>query len=125
MADKRDTNAAEQQELLYMKQRQAVNDAYASLQGQAIAESFAAFTLEEAVDAQIERIEGASTQQHPNALDRVERVRQNLKQAVAQLKLVPPETFLDANLEEAVNTPLEEPEDTSSLYAQRLQNFDE
>ena len=123
MADKKEENSKEQQELLYLSQRRAVNNAYGSLQGQAKAESFFAFTLEDAVDAQIERIEGTSTQQHPNLLDRTESVRQNLKQAVAQLKEVPPEKFLDINNTDAVNTPEEDPESDEAIRERRLQAF--
>lgn len=103
--DRRDAGEKKLQEQLHLSQRRAINNAYASLQGQKTAETFAAFTFEEAVDAQIERIEGKDTQNHPNLLNRLERIRGELSQAVAELKDVPPETFLDMNVTNAVNTP--------------------
>lgn len=106
-----------------MQQRMAVNNAYGSLQGQAIADTFAAFTFEEAADAQIERIEGADTQAHPNLLNRTAAVKENLLQAIRQLKEVPPETFLDANLTDVVNTPEADPLSEEELYKKRLQEF--
>ena len=120
---RKEDNSKEEQELLYLQQRQAVNNAYAALEGQAIADSFAAFTFEEAVDAQIERIEGASTAIRPNLLDRTEAVRQNLKNAVKQIKAVPPEKFLDIERDNAVNTSPEDPLSDEEIRAQRLQAF--
>jgi hypothetical protein len=121
--DRKADGADEEQEFLYLKQRRAVNDAYASLLGQSVADTFAAFTFEEAVDAQIERIEGKGTETHPNLLNRTEAIRQNLVQAVTQLKKVPPEKFLDVNLTDAVNTPEEDPLSEEEQYRARLQQF--
>lgn len=106
MADqKKEDGNKEKQETLYLEQREAVNNAYGSLTGQSLAESFAAFTFEEAADAQIERIEGASTPIRPNLLVRTESIRSNLKKAVAQIKEVPPEAFMDVDETKNVNTP--------------------
>lgn len=99
---------AKADELLYTKQRKALNDAYAALQGKQVADSFAAFTFEEAMDQYIEEIEGEATEAHPNKLDRVARIAGSLLQAVQQLKSLPPEMFLDVNLSQAVNTPEED-----------------
>jgi hypothetical protein len=124
MADERkENNADEEQGYLYLQQRQAVNNAYASLEGQAIADSFSAFTFEEAADAQIERIEGASTTLRPNMLDRTEAVRQNLKNAVKQIKAVPPEKFRDVERGDAVNTSEADPQSDEELRKARLQAF--
>lgn len=92
-------------EQLHMRQRTALNNAYAALQGQQVADSFAAFTFEDAVDAQIELIEGKDSQQHPNQLNRTEKIRNDLARAVNELKSLPPEMFLDANMQSSVNTP--------------------
>jgi len=102
---KADADANEQ---LYMRQRRAVNNAYAALQGHYSAVTFAAFTFEEAVDQHIEEVEGEATESHPNKLTRVERIRGELTQAVEQLKEVPPEAFMDANLSQSSNTPAED-----------------
>ncbi len=103
--DRKATAEEKQQEQLFQRQRQAVNNAYASLQGQSVTDSFAVFTFEEAADAQIERIEGKGSQQHPNLLDTVEKTRNDLARAVEELKTVSPETFLDVNVADSVNTP--------------------
>lgn len=121
--DKKADGADKSQELLYLEQRRAVNNAYGSLQGSNIADSFAAFTFEEAADAQIERIEGKDTQQHPNLLNRTENVKQNLLKAIEQIKLVAPEKFLDVNLTDAVNTPEADPQSEEELFKNRLQQF--
>jgi len=104
---KKQDNSDAAQETLYLEQRQAVNNAYGSLEGQSLAESFAAFTFEEAADAQIERIEGKGTAIRPNLLLRTESIRANLKKAITQLKEVPPEKFLDVDTTNAANTPLD------------------
>ncbi len=121
--DNKAAGADKSQELLYLEQRRAVNNAYGSLQGQSIADTFAAFTFEEAADAQIERIEGTDTQQHPNLLNRTENVKQNLLKAIEQLKEVPPEKFLDVNLRDAVNTPEADPQSDEEIFKRRLQEF--
>lgn len=95
-----DANAQSQS----ISQREALNDAYAALLGQQSVQSFTAFTFEEALDAQIERIEGAGTQLRPNQLGRVDRVEQRLLEAVEQLKQVPPEMFRDKSADQDVNT---------------------
>ncbi len=99
-----DKNEEEQLQQYHMRQRQALNNAYAALEGQKTSQSFAAFTFEEAVDQQIELIEGSGTQLRPNELERVEKLKTELVSAVAQLKEVPPEQFLEPDADEDVNT---------------------
>jgi hypothetical protein len=95
-----------QQEQLHLRQRRAINNAYAALEGRNYANSFAAFTFEEAVDAHLELIgPDTGTQVHPCRIDRVEAIRGELNQAVDELKTVPPETFLDVNMTQSANTP--------------------
>ena len=88
----------------HMSQRRAVNNAYAALEGEKNVLSFSAFTFEDAVDLQIERIEGEGTQLRPNELERVDNIEQNLLKAVQELKEVPPEQFLEKNEDTDVNT---------------------
>jgi len=88
----------------HLNQRRAVNNAYAALEGQKNTQSFASFTFEDAVDLQIERIEGEGTKLRPNELERVDRIEQGLIKAVEQLKEVPPEQFLEADPDRDVNT---------------------
>jgi hypothetical protein len=106
--DRHDVEDEKLQEQLYLRQRRAINNAYAALQGRNTANSFSAFTFEEAADAQIELIEGADTQVHPNKLNRVAKIRGDLEQAVEELKQVPPEQFLDVNYTQSANTPGED-----------------
>lgn len=101
-----DKENADQQRV--QRQREALGNAYAALLGQQSVQSFTAFTFEEALDAQIESIEGKGTALRPNQLGRVDKIEQEAKQAIAQLKSTAPEEFLEADSEEDVNTPLEE-----------------
>ena len=94
------------QEMLHMRQRRAINNAYAALEGRSYANTFAAFTFEEAADAHLEVIgPGTGTQAHPCKIDRVKAIQGELNQAVEELKKVPPEAFLDVNLTQTANTP--------------------
>jgi hypothetical protein len=104
MATSKTQNEEEDLQSVHLRQREALNNAYAALLGQAAIQSFQAFTFEEALDLQIQRIDGTSTQLRPNELDRVDRVEQQLLQAVDQLKQVPPEKFLQPKPGEDVNS---------------------
>lgn len=87
-----------------LEQRQALNHAYAALEGQKSVQSFSAFTFEEALDNQIELIEGSGSKLRPNLLDRVKRVEEEVVKAVEVLKKIPPEQFVQADGEKDVNT---------------------
>ena len=102
--DRRAEGELELQERLHLRQRRAISNAYAALQGRATSDTFAAYTFEEAADEQIEAIEGAGSQLHPGKLDGVERIRGELMRAAAEMKEVPPEQFLDVNAPEVTNT---------------------
>lgn len=90
--------------------RRDLQNVYASILGDQTNKGFAAFTFEEALDAQIERIEGESTQTRPNELDRVSRIESRAVQAIEKLKTLRPEEFKDPDPDDDVNSPLE-PED--------------
>jgi len=92
--------------------REAVSDAYASLQAEKSVQSFAAFTFEEALDNQIERIEGKGTQLRPNELVRIDRILNEVVDAVTEIKKLPPESFVKPIEEEDVNS---DPEETLLL----------
>lgn len=87
-----------------LSQRRALNNAYAALEGQKNTSTFAAFTFEDAVDLQIERIEGTGTELRPNELERVGKIEQEMIKAVAELAEVPPEQFLEPDPARDVNT---------------------
>ena len=84
--------------------REQLNNAYAAVEGQKAVQSFSAFTFEDALDQQIERISGASTASRPNELDRVTRVESDVTAAVAQVKALPPNAFVEPDNERDVNT---------------------
>lgn len=103
--NKQEEGQAESVQARNTRLREALGDAYAALQAEKTIQSFSAFTFEEALDAQIERIEGAGTQLRPNELDRVDRILSQVTQAVDQIKSLPPESFAKAKPDEDVNTP--------------------
>jgi hypothetical protein len=88
----------------HLRQREALNNAYAALLSQKCLQSFQAFTFEEALDQQAKRIDGTSTQLRPNELAKVDRIEQQLLAAVTQLQQVPPEQFLAPKPGEDVNS---------------------
>lgn len=105
MASKKSSAEEKLSEKYHEKERTALNNAYSTIAGQQSVQSFTAFTFEEAVDAQLELIEGKGTDIRPNLLDRVDRVEEEVKAAVAKIKDIPPEQFLDADEQRDVNTP--------------------
>ncbi len=88
----------------HLKQRQVLNHAFGALEGQKSIQSFNAYTFEEALNDQIELIEGESSRLRPNQLDRVKRVQEEIATAVQELKKVPPEEFLQPDEDHDVNT---------------------
>lgn len=87
-----------------VRQRRALNDALGALVGLQASKTFQAFTFEDALDLQIERIEGEGTSLRPNRLARVDIIEQNLLKAVEELKETAPEKFLDHSPDEDVNS---------------------
>jgi type VI protein secretion system component VasK len=85
--------------------RESLSNANTALQAERTTQSFSAYTFEEALDAQIERIEGAGTQLRPNELDRVDRILSEVREAVDQIKSLPPESFIKPSSKDDVNTP--------------------
>jgi len=104
-------------------ERRAVNNAYAALVGRQYTESQQAFTFEEALDAHIEAIEGKDDPLHPNELNRVRRIRNELNAAVDAIKALPPEAFVLEASEEDVNTEEVLEERTAAKEAANEQAF--
>lgn len=104
MATNDQLNEEQSLQRFHIRQRRALNNALAALLGTQNNKVFSAFTFEDAVDLQIERIEGAGTTLRPNRLDRVDRIENELIKAVAELKEVPPEQFLETDPDNDVNT---------------------
>lgn len=84
--------------------RRILSNAYASLEAEKTTNSFNAYTFEEAMDAQIERIEGKGTPIRPNELDRISKIESELVQAVEKIKAMPPEMFNEKDEAQDVNT---------------------
>lgn len=103
--DKQEQAQEEQDQARNTRFRESLANAYAALQAEKTIQSFSAFTLEEALDAQIDRIEGKGTKLRPNELDRVDRILNQVIQAVDQLKSLPPESFSKPDQSSDVNTP--------------------
>lgn len=108
MATEQDKGVDNAGQVRNTREREALSNAYAALLGQQSIQSWTAFTFEEAVDAQIELIEGAATDKRPNELGRVDRIEQDCLAAVAALRELPPEQFLEPDPEQDVNTPRDE-----------------
>jgi hypothetical protein len=104
MATERDKGVNDTSQSRNLKEREALNNAYAALVGQQLIQSFNAFTFEEALDAQIEAIEGKSASRRPNLLERLDKIEQDTLSAIASLKDIPPEKFIDPSNDDDVNT---------------------
>ena len=105
MATKDETNEEQQLQRLHIRQRRALNNGLAAVLGTQASKTFKSFGFEDAVDLQIERIEGEGTHLRPNRLDRVDRIEAEVLQAVTLLKEVPVHQFLEPDEDEDVNTP--------------------
>ena len=106
MAKKQDT-AEQTNENLSLELRRSVANAYAFVKGREAEQSFASFTFEDALDAQIERIEGDDTDVRPNELHRIDKIENDLLTAVAKIKSLPAEFFNESDPTTNVNTPPE------------------
>jgi hypothetical protein len=113
MADNREEGQEESVQERNTRLREALSNAYTALQAEKSVQSFGAFTFEEAMDAQIERIEGKGTQLRPNELDRVNKILNQVRDAITQVKALPPEAFAKPKEGEDVNSNPEEGDDNS------------
>lgn len=84
--------------------REALNKGYAVLEAEKYTNTAAAFTFEEAVDQQIQRLEESGSRIRPTPLERVEKIEQELKQAVESITAIPPEEFIKTIRGRDVNT---------------------
>lgn len=107
MAEQKDKGVNDTGQSRNIRQREALSNAYAALVGQQSIQGWTAFTVEEALDGQIERIEGKSTSKRPNELERVDHIEQEILAAVAALRDTPPEQFIEPRSDQDVNTPRE------------------
>lgn len=88
--------------------RTAVANAVGALRSREINRSFASFSLEEAIDQQIERIEGEGTETLPNLLTAVDRIKSDLDGVIDAIKEMDPDLFRQADPSSDANTPRDE-----------------
>ena len=95
--------------------RVALSDAYAAVESAAGTQSFAAYTLEDALQDQINAISGKTNNQNrPNLQDQVTAIVQNLTQAISTMATLPSNFFGTADPSLDVNTPASDETDDSS-----------
>lgn len=92
--------------------RVSLHNAYTFVESYKSAQSFSAFTIEEAHDRFIERVEGRGTPFRPNVLDRIDRVGQGISAVIAKVKAMPDDAFRRHDAQNDVNT--KENEDTTA-----------
>jgi len=103
-ARKTDKNEEYRLQSTHLKQRRAINDAYAMLLAQDAVQSFSSYTFEEALQDQLDKIENDDRQERPSELKRVERIEQSLVTAAKEIKKIPPDQFQLPNRKRDVNT---------------------
>lgn len=84
--------------------RNAVADMVGALRSQEINKGFVSFTLEEAIDQQIERIEGDPTATRVNQLTRVDRIKTELDAVIEAIKNTDPDLFRAPSSNDDANT---------------------
>ena len=85
--------------------RRALNDAYASVEGAKLVNTFSALTFEELAYRQIQRIKAPGTDSRPNELDRTTRTLNDVVRAIETIKKLPDDAFKKPDPDRDVNTP--------------------
>lgn len=88
--------------------RRTLASALAELRSKEVRDTFAAVTLEELVDQQIEQLEASTDPYYPSRLEQVQRLLRDVRETVAAVKAQPPEAFRTQDSSSAVNTPPED-----------------
>jgi hypothetical protein len=102
--DTQNRNQADKQQQANIDIRVSLHDAFTFVESYKSAQSFSAFTAEEAHDRFIERVEGRGTPYRPNVIDRIDRIGQNISAVVAKVKAMPDEAFRRHEAKNDVNT---------------------
>lgn len=84
--------------------RRIVANAVGELRSNEIRDSYAALSLEELIDQQIDRLEGTEDGLNPSRLQRIQRVRQELADNIEAMKATPPSDFRRHDPDGDVNT---------------------
>jgi hypothetical protein len=85
--------------------RTIVARAYGFVAGQQTVQTFAAITFEELAAQQIDRLSGKGSSGRANAIQRIQRVAQDLQSVADQIKQTDPSAFLVPDANKDVNTP--------------------
>jgi hypothetical protein len=111
MTDERTTEQSTRETLRHY--REVVSAVVGALRSAEVNRSFASFSLEEAIDQAIERIEGEPPQgtTRTNKLAQVDRIKQDLEDAIEGIRETDPDAFRQANPSQDVNTAPEPEED--------------
>lgn len=87
--------------------RRVVANAYAAIKGDEQNKTFQALTLEECIDQSIELIEGIRLDGRPNKMQQIDEIESTLLSAVAQIKLLPADSFTKVDPKTTVNPPVD------------------
>lgn len=85
--------------------REPLQAAYSFVEGQKVAQAFAARTPEDCYDDFIERVAGPGRGARLNVLEKIARIKADVLAAVERVKALPPEAFRDPKPDEDANTP--------------------
>lgn len=99
------TQSSSQQADLTLKLRTIVANAYGFVAGQQQVQSFSAITFEELAAQEIDRISGKGSNGRPNAIQRIQRVANDLQSVATQIMNTDPSAFLVPDATQDVNTP--------------------
>lgn len=89
---------------LALQYRIVLANAYGFVQGQQSVQSFSALTFEQLAAAQVDRLTGKGSPGRPNALQRVQKVVNDLTSMAGQIKATDPSAFLAPDGDKDVNT---------------------
>jgi len=106
-----DQSTAKKQAKLNLQMREIIGNSYAFVRSRQYTETVANITYEELLDAAIDRIEGVKgrSEVRGTKLDRVEKIRAEIAQAVDTVKALPPSSWQlqndeNTSAEDAMNT---------------------
>lgn len=85
--------------------RDVVANTVGFVRSREITRSYTAISLEELVDARIERIEAAQTDARPGDLARLDKIKNDFEAVIESLKETPPDAFRTPDPDTDVNTP--------------------
>ena len=100
----RKKNQDEKQQQTNVDIRISLHNAFTFVESYKSAQSFSAFTVEEAHDRFIERVEGKGTPFRPNVIDRIDRIGQNISAVISMVKAMPDDAFRRHDAKDDVNT---------------------